>query len=64
MKKFKPLILKKTSGKYSDMFIFIIGKNVNIRINIIIAEDIKINFIPRKTMNVEIIPSKAFLEFV
>ena len=65
MKKFNPLILKKTSGKYSAMFIFIIGRNVIARINTIkIAQNNMVNLIPRKIINVEIIPSKAFLEFV
>ena len=64
MKKFRPLILKKTSGKYSPS-LYYYWQNVNIKIKIIIiAENIKINLIPRKTINVEIIPSNAFLEFV
>ena len=63
MKNVNLLILKNVSGMNSN--IFIVGRKLTMkRKKIIPIENIKKVFIPKKSIMVEIIPSKAFLEFV
>ena len=63
MKNVNLLILKNVSGMNSN--IFIVGSKLRmIKKKIITIENIKKVFIPKKTIMVEIILSRAFLEFV
>ena len=63
MKNVNLLILKNVSGMNSN--IFIVGRKLTMkRKKIIPIENIKKVFIPKKSIMVEIIPNKAFLEFV